>query len=255
MMLFHRAFQSIIVKDLLMLDTIPVFIFVMDILGTFVFAITGAFRAIKYEMDLLGVFALATAVGVGGGMTRDVLLGIAPPAALGSSVYLPTACAAGACVFLFAHRIAPAWRKILYADAVGLGLFTAIGAAKAHMAGLGPIGVMFIATIVSVGGSYIRDVSTGELPLIFTRDIYASAAAAGGFVYWALETALPGGQIAFWAAFGVTVIIRMAALLHPVNLPISRRLPASPSQIARGFPTVAKERKGSADSEKDSGKR
>ncbi|MHB9028239.1 MAG: trimeric intracellular cation channel family protein [Candidatus Latescibacterota bacterium] len=217
-----------------MFETIPVFLYVMDLLGTFVFAITGGFRAIKYEMDIFGVFSLATAVGVGGGMTRDVLLGSVPPAALSSSVYLLTTCAAGACVFLFAPRIAPTWRKILYADAVGLGLFAAIGAAKAYLAGLGPVGVMFIATIASVGGSFIRDISTGELPLIFTRDVYASAAMLGGLVYWAVETVLPGRHISFGAAFAATVIIRIVALRWNVNLPRSRRLPASPSQIARG---------------------
>jgi uncharacterized membrane protein YeiH len=217
-----------------MLETIPVFLYVMDLIGTFVFAITGGFRAIKYEMDIFGVFSLATAVGVGGGMTRDVLLGSVPPAALRGTEYLLTTCAAGACVFLFAPRIAPTWRKILYADAVGLGLFAATGAAKAYLAGLGPVGIMFIATIASVGGSFIRDISTGELPLIFTKDIYASAAVAGGLVYWAAETLFPGRHISFGAAFAVTVLIRMVSLRWNINLPRSRRLPASPSQIARG---------------------
>lgn len=215
-------------------DTIPVFLYIMDLLGTFVFAITGAFRAIKYEMDIVGVFALATAVGVGGGMTRDVLLGSVPPAALQSSVYLLTTCAAGACVFLFAPRIAPTWRIILYADAVGLGLFTALGAAKATLFGLGPVGIVFIATIASVGGSFIRDVSTGEIPLIFTKDVYAGAAILGGLVYWIADILLPRGA-AFPISFFSTVILRLAALRWNMNLPKSKRLPASPSQIARGF--------------------
>ncbi len=226
-------------------DTIPAFLYIMDLLGTFVFAITGGFRAIKYEMDIVGVFALATMVGVGGGMTRDVLLGSVPPAALQSSVYLLITCAAGACVFLFAPRIAPTWRIILYADAVGLALFAATGAAKASLAGLGPVGVMFIATIASVGGSFIRDISTGEIPLIFTRDIYASAAILGGFAYWAADRLLPAGM-AFPAAFFATLVIRLVALHWNLNLPKSRRLPASPSQIARGFrsaPDAQREKK------------
>jgi uncharacterized membrane protein YeiH len=230
-----------------MLDTIPVFLYIMDLLGTFVFAITGGFRAIKYEMDIFGVFSLATAVGVGGGMIRDVLLGSVPSAALRSSVYLLTTCAAGGCVFLFAPRIAPTWRKILYADAVGLGLFAAIGAAKAYLAGLGPVGIMFIATIASVGGSFIRDVCTGELPLISTKDIYASAAMFGGLIYWAVETVCPGRHISFGAAFAVTVIVRMAALRWNINLPRSQRLPASPSQIARGIAINPEDRENDSD--------
>lgn len=213
-------------------DNFPVYLYIMDLLGTFVFALTGGFRAIKYEMDLLGVLALSTIVGVGGGMTRDVLLGNTPPYALRSADYLITTCAAGVCVFFFARVIAPSWRRILYADAVGLGLFTAIGAAKAYMAGLGPIGVMFIATITAVGGSLIRDMATGEIPLIFTREVYAGAAIAGGFVYWAVELHAPG-QPAFAAAFLTTTTLRMVTFHWNLNLPKSRRLPASPSQIAR----------------------
>lgn len=208
------------------------YLFIMDLIGTFVFALTGAFRAIKYEMDMVGVISLATAVGVGGGMTRDVLIGSVPPAALQNPAYLITTCAAGVCVFLFALRIAPTWRIILYADAFGLGLFTAIGAAKAYLFGLGPIGVIFIGSITAVGGSFIRDISTGELPLIFTKEVYATAAITGGFLYWLVASAY-SGRLAFAVAFFATMLIRMAALHWNVNLPKSRKLPASPSQIAR----------------------
>ncbi len=213
-------------------DSFPTYLYIMDLLGTFVFALTGGFRAIKYEMDLVGVLALSTIVGVGGGMTRDVLLGNTPPYALRSADYLITTCAAGLCVFFFARMIAPSWRRILYADAVGLGLFTAIGAAKAYMAGLGPIGIMFIATIASVGGSLIRDMATGEIPLIFTREVYAAAAIVGGFVYWVVEMHAPG-QPAFAVAVLTTTLLRMVTFHWNLNLPKSRRLPASPSQLAR----------------------
>lgn len=220
-----------------MYENFPVYLFLMDLLGTFVFALTGGFRAIKYEMDIVGVLALATIVGVGGGMTRDVILGNTPPYALRSAHYLIATCSAGLCVFFFARRIAPSWRKILYADAVGLGLFTAIGAAKAYMAGLGPLGVTFIATITSVGGSLIRDMATGEIPLIFTREVYAGAAIAGGFVYWIVELYAPGHP-AFAAAFLTTTTLRMISLRLNINLPKSRRLPTSPSHIARARQNV-----------------
>jgi uncharacterized membrane protein YeiH len=215
-----------------MFDSFPGFLYIIDLLGTFVFAITGGFRAIKYEMDIVGVLALSTIVGVGGGLTRDVLLGSTPPLALKNSDYLLATCTAGVCVFFFARFIAPSWRKILYADAVGLGLFTALGAAKAYMAGLGPIGVMFIATIAAVGGSLIRDIATGEIPLIFTREVYAGAAVVGGLVYWGIETVAPGG-ISFTVSFVVTVTIRMVTFHYNFNLPKSKRLDSSPSHIAR----------------------
>jgi len=213
-------------------DTVSVFIFWMDILGTFVFGLTGAFRAIKYELDVFGVFVLSTAVGVGGGMTRDALLGLTPPAALRSPFYLLTTLLAGLCVFFFARKIAPGWRLILYADSVGLALFAAVGAEKAFSAGLGVVGVMVIAVIASVGGGVIRDVFTGEIPLIFTSDVYATAALAGGFFFWLPAVLHVPGRVPFWSAFAAVVIIRFIVMRYRIDLPKSKRLPRSPSQFA-----------------------
>jgi len=213
-------------------DSIPTFIFWMDILGTFVFGLTGAFRAIKYELDILGVLVLATAVGVGGGMTRDVLLGMTPPVALDGPVYLITTCLAGLSVFFFAHKIAPSWRLVLYADGVGLALFAAVGAQKAYTAGLGPIGIMVIAAIASCGGGIIRDLMTHEIPTVFTDDIYATAALSGGLVYWLAASVGLTGRAPFFAALGFVIILRFVALRMKLYLPRSRRLPLSPSQIA-----------------------
>jgi len=213
-------------------DLVPVFIFWMDILGTFVFGLTGGFRAIKYELDILGVMVLATAVGVGGGMTRDVLLDMTPPVALVGPAYLITTCLAGVCVFFFARMIAPSWRYILYADAVGLGLFAAVGAEKAYIAGLGPVGIMVIATIASCGGGVIRDVLTREIPIVFTDDIYATAALLGGFVYWVCAVAGAPGRIPFYSSMVTVIVLRFVALRWKIGLPKSRRLPSSPSHMA-----------------------
>ncbi|MCL5271285.1 MAG: TRIC cation channel family protein [bacterium] len=100
-------------------------IYGFDLFGTFFFAVSGAFRAVKYELDLLGVVVLATAVGVGGGIMRDAMLGIHPPAALAGNVYLVVCIAAGLAVFAFAPRIAARWDMVKLADAVGLGVFAA----------------------------------------------------------------------------------------------------------------------------------
>ncbi len=215
-----------------MQDTVSLFIFWMDILGTFVFGLTGAFRAIKYELDIFGVFVLSTAVGVGGGMTRDVLLGLTPPSALRSPWYLLTTLLAGLAVFFFARKLATSWRRILWADSVGLALFAAVGAEKAYTSGVGIWGVMVIAVIASVGGGVIRDIMTGEIPIIFTSDVYATAALAGGFFYWLAAEFGAGGRIPFWTGFGVVVVIRFFAMRHKIDLPKSKRLPRSPSQIA-----------------------
>jgi uncharacterized membrane protein YeiH len=203
----------------------------LDLFGTFIFGLTGAFRAIKYELNILGVIVLATAVGVGGGMTRDMLLGSVPPAALTSTSYLIITCLSGVCVFLFARHIAPTWSAILYADAVGLAVFTFVGAEKAYLAGLGPVGIMVIGTIASVGGGVYRDVLTGEMPVVFTGEIYASACLAGGVVYW-LFARMGAAQPVTFAACALTVLmVRVAAMKWSLGLPKSQRLPVSPSTM------------------------
>ena len=207
-------------------------IFWTDLLGTFVFGLTGAFRAIKYELDLLGVIVLSTAVGVGGGMTRDVLLDMTPPFALQSPAYLLVTTLAGLCVFFFAQRIATSWRLILFVDSVGLGLFAAVGAEKAFVAGLGPVGIMVIATIASVGGGVLRDIFTREIPSIFTEDIYATAALTGGLVYWLLQWTNAPGRLPFYATMSYVFILRLIVMRFNLGLPKTRKMPLSPSQIA-----------------------
>lgn len=204
----------------------------LDLLGTFVFALTGAFRAVKYELDLLGVLALSATVGLGGGICRDVLLGMTAPAALRSMDYFAVTSAAGLAVFFFASRIARRWRLVLYLDSLGLAVFAAVGAEKGCSAGLGAVGVMVVATMTAVGGGVIRDVLTGELPYIFRRDIYATATLAGGLVYWMLAQWGFGFGSCFGAAFVTVGFIRIIALRYHLNLPRVKRLPKSPSELA-----------------------
>ena len=208
------------------------FLFWMDIAGTFVFGLTGAFRAIKYELDILGVMVLSTVVGVGGGMTRDVLLGLTPPVAISGYAYLLTTCIAGLAVFFFARKLASTWRYILYADGVGLALFAAVGAEKAFNAGLGVVGIMVIAAIASVGGGVLRDVLTHEMPVVFTDDIYATAALTGGLVYWIATRIDAPGRIPLYSTLCFVIVIRFIALKLRLGLPRSKKLPKSPSQIA-----------------------
>ena len=95
------------------------------------FAISGAFRAVKHQCDLLGCIVLATAVGIGGGVIRDLILGVHPPSAFQNEYYLIICIAAAIAVFFFAPSIAARWDMVRIADAVGLGVFAAIGASRA----------------------------------------------------------------------------------------------------------------------------
>ncbi len=203
----------------------------IDIFATFVFAVSGAFRAVKYELDLLGVLVLSIATGVGGGITRDIILGTAPPAAFRDENYLLVCILAGFTVFLVAPWIAKRWDAVLLADAVGLGLFSATGAQKAMSLGLGPIGVMFSGAITATGGGVIRDILVREIPDVIKDDFYATAAIAGGAVFYFLsDSGIPDFH-AFTVCFVFTTALRFIAMRISIKLPRVKRLPDSPSRL------------------------
>lgn len=204
-----------------------------DLFGTFFFAVSGAFRAVKYEFDLLGVLVLSIAVGVGGGIMRDVMLGIHPPAALSGDVYLGVCILGGLTVFFFAPKIAVRWSGVMLADAIGLGVFAAIGASKGAAHGLGVTGMILCGTISAVGGGVVRDLLSRETPAILTSDFYATTAILGSAAYWALtQLHVPFG-VTFIAAALLTTATRLAAMHYRLELPHVRHLPDSPSRLAQ----------------------
>ncbi len=205
----------------------------IDLLGTLAFAFTGAFRAVKHELDWLGVIVLATMTGVGGGMVRDLLLGATPPLALQQPMYIGI-CILGAVLTIVAKkRIAPHWDWVLLADALGLGFFAAIGAAHAEQAGANPMTIVLLAGLTAVGGGVIRDVLVCEIPQVLKSDFYATAALLGGFAFWLLSytgwAVTPRLLITTVLTFG----LRRFAMRRRLQLPKMRRLPDSPSALAK----------------------
>lgn len=206
---------------------------IFDLLGTFAFAISGAFRAVKHELDWLGLLVLATATGVGGGIVRDVVLGATPPAALQNEAYLGI-CFAGAAVAVIAKkRIAFNWDWVMLADAIGLGVFAAIGAVKAESLGAGPITIVLMAALTATGGGVIRDVLVMEIPAILKSDFYATAALIGGGLYLGLSYWPISVEVRMFAAIAITILLRLLAMRHKVELPKVRSLHASPSHLTR----------------------
>ena len=191
----------------------------LDLLGTFVFALSGAFKAVRHGLDWLGIAVLATLTGVGGGLTRDVLLGDTPPAAFRDERFLLACLAGAAAVVMAAQPIAARWNRVMIADAFGLGLFAAPGAFKAAEHGLGPIGVVTMGALSAVGGGVVRDVLVGERPAVLDRGFYASAALVGSALLVALGAlgAPPAAQLA--AAAATTTTLRFVSLVRNVRLP------------------------------------
>ena len=206
----------------------------LDFAGTFVFAASGALRGVQHRLDLLGVAVLAVATGVGGGLVRDVLLGATPPAALVDERYL-IVCLAGAALAAAAattlDRLRPA---VQLADAVGLGVFAAMGAAKGAAFGLGPIGVVLMGGLTATGGGVVRDVLVLEVPSVLRHDLYATAALAGGAVYAASEALGLPSPSGLALAATVATGLRLLAIRRGLRLPRpSDHLPTPAERTSR----------------------
>ncbi|HSW64534.1 MAG TPA: trimeric intracellular cation channel family protein [Dissulfurispiraceae bacterium] len=208
-------------------------IYALDLVGTFAFAVSGAFRAVKYELDLLGVIILAAATGIGGGIIRDILLSTSPPSALHNEIYLLICLLGALIVFIAAPKIASRWDSVMLADAVGLGVFAAIGAAQAELSGAAAFSVIIMAALTACGGGVIRDILVKEIPAILTSDFYATAALIGGGCFVALRPLgwSPDARLA--CAIIVTIVLRLFAMRYGISLPKVKRLPASPSQLTQ----------------------
>ncbi len=156
---------------------------VLDWLGSFVFALSGGLLAVQKKFDLFGVLLLSFVVAVAGGITRDVLIGAVPPAAVASWHTLAIAVFGGLLTFFVYPALQPFKRDILLLDAVGLALFAATGAQKALHYGINPVMAAVLGMVSGIGGGILRDVLAGDVPTVLRADLYALAAlAAAGIV-------------------------------------------------------------------------
>ena len=190
----------------------------LDILGTAIFALTGAVKAIRHKLDILGVLVLSCIVGVGGGALRDCIIGSTPIVACTDETYLLVCIAVGFIVFFSAPYIVGKWRIVMWADAFGLGVFTVLGVAKGISMGLGPVGCVLSGVLTATGGGIIRDVLVREVPAILIHDFYATAALLGAilylFVYPVTSTA-----VGLLLAGSVTIGLRLFGMHKKIQLP------------------------------------
>ncbi len=154
----------------------------LDLLGVFVFALSGATLGVARRMDLFGVVVLGIAAAIGGGLARDVLLGALPPEALRSARYLLVATAAGLLVFVASPLVERLRGAVRLFDAAGLGLFVATGTSKALSAGLGTVGALTLGCLTGIGGGLLRDLLAREVPVVLQRELYAVPALLGAGV-------------------------------------------------------------------------
>lgn len=202
----------------------------LDLFGTAIFAITGALRGFRCRLDFLGVVVLASAVGVGGGMFRDVFIGQTPVAAFQHGIYLVICGVAGSSMFYLAPRIGDDWNFIPLCDAIGLGVFTAIGCEKAAgIEGCGRVAIILCGVITAVGGGIIRDVFSMRVPAVLKSDFYATASLLGGILFVILLHVFPT-QIDYFGRFCivsmVVLLIRLCAMRFKFRLPVSHTIPS-----------------------------
>ena len=155
---------------------------VLDLVGTFVFALSGATAGVRRRLDLFGVLVLSFAAANAGGMSRDVLIGAVPPAALSDWRYLAVSLLAGVITFYWHAGIDRLQSRVLMFDAVGLAVFAVSGAQKALVHGLEPVMAALLGMLTGIGGGMARDVLLAEIPTVLRADIYATAALAGAAV-------------------------------------------------------------------------
>lgn len=153
-----------------------------DLLGTFVFALSGGLLAVRKRLDLFGVLVLSCAAAVSGGIVRDVLIGAHPPASLADWRYLVTAMLAGLATFRWHAHIERLRNPVQLFDAAGLALFAVLGTGKALAFGLSPFAAMLLGMVTGIGGGIARDVLVARIPVVLQAELYAVAALVGGAI-------------------------------------------------------------------------
>ena len=200
------------------------FITILDYLGTVAFAVTGASRAIAYKVDIFGVVTLATAVGVAGGVMRDIVFG-RPATALSDPIYVTLTVATGIVVFFSFSKYKKHIKLWLVFDAIGLGVFSIIGATIAYqIVGMNLLSMQFAGMITAIGGGVVRDVVIREIPTVFVKDIYAVASLAGITIFYALLYF--GMDIQLASVIGISFVtgIRLLAMKFKWHLPIRKNI-------------------------------
>ena len=199
----------------------PWFVLV-DLLGTFAFALSGATAAIERRLDLFGVAVVAFVTACGGGVLRDLCLGSTPPVALVHARYIAVALLACAMALWAQRLIARLQHPVLLFDAVGLGFFAVAGAHKALLLSHDAEAAVLLGVATAVGGGVLRDVLLNRVPVILQREIYALAALLGAGIQVAGQAT--GWQPAWtpWLGAGSCALLRFLALRRGWRLPLSR---------------------------------
>ncbi len=200
---------------------LDIFLTMITVGGTFVFAISGAVAGIKRQLDLFGVLVLGMAASCSGGIIRDVLIGALPPASVADWRIAASAFGGALFSFYFFSLVNRLNNPVEIFDAVGLGIFTVIGTSKALLYGINPIWAVLLGVITGVGGGVVRDMLLAQIPIILRAEIYATAAIIGAAIVVIGDTLLhlPKEPVMAVGALACT-ILRLLAMHYRWHIPI-----------------------------------
>jgi uncharacterized membrane protein YeiH len=180
--------------------------------GTFLFAVSGALAAMEKKLDVFGAFVIALATAVGGGTFRDLLIGKQPVVWLTNTWYLVLVVAAVPVSHIFKGSFQKMRKSMFLFDSMGIGLFTILGIERTLAAGLSPMAAVLMGAVSAVFGGVLRDILCNEIPIIFRKEIYATACIAGGILYLMLESCLEQRSFNMIITVCFITIIRILAV-------------------------------------------
>lgn len=193
-------------------------VFVLEWIGLSAFVLTGTIVAARRNMDIVGFVLLGTVTGIGGGTTRDVILGKFPVTWVAEPSYL-VGCIVVSIAGFFVVPLLGQGRLLLWLDAVGLALFAVAGTHSAQLTGASPMIAITMGVVTATFGGMMRDVLSGTSPVVLSKEIYVTAALAGAATYVGLASAGLTEAVALMAGFAVAMVLRGLALHYDLSLP------------------------------------
>lgn len=192
---------------------------ILDILGTIAFAISGVLVAMDKRLDLFGVLIIAFVTAIGGGTLRDLLIGNTPVIWMRDATYVITIVITVVFAILFSSRLKYLRRSLFLFDTIGIGLFTMIGIEKGLEANLLPIMCIALGTMTASFGGVIRDILCNEIPVVFRKEIYATACILGGLSYFLWDALDLPERYCYVIAILTVISIRLLAVRYAISLP------------------------------------
>jgi uncharacterized membrane protein YeiH len=193
--------------------------YIIDILGTIAFAISGVLVALNKRMDAFGILIIAFVTAVGGGTLRDILIGETPVSWMKDMTFIYVVILSTIFAVAFRSKIDYLRKSLLLFDTIGIGLYTVVGVEKGISAGLHPIICVFLGTMSACFGGVIRDILCNEIPVIFRKEVYATACILGGATYFLVIKLPIASNFVFVIAGAVVITVRLIAVRFKVSLP------------------------------------